>query len=196
MPSNSRPPSTETNRTPITPEQATQQWFEQVVLGLNLCPFAHRPARQQQIRFCTSQADNENTLLQELLKEIRWLEGTPAQVCETTLLIVPELLTDFYDYQFFLEEANYQLKQHQWQGVFQIASFHPDYCFAGSEADDPANLTNRSPYPVLHILREDSLSKVLDQVDAPEDIPARNIDRMCALSTEEVNQLFPYLKQD
>jgi hypothetical protein len=177
-------------------ERATRKWFEQVVLGLNLCPFAHRPARQQQIRFTTSLADNEQELLQDVIREIQLLENTPVVVYETTLVITPKLLKDFYDYQFFLEEANYQLKQYQWQGVFQIASFHPNYCFAGNHPDDPANLTNRSPYPVLHILREASLTDILSQVEAPDSIPIRNIKRVTSLSENEIARLFPHINNN
>lgn len=171
----------------------TQQWFDSVVLGLNLCPFAHRPARQQLIRFVVSTAENDNVLLEECVKEIDYLHNTPASECETTLIITPHLLSDFYDYQFFFSEAERKLQQDNWEGVFQLASFHPDYCFAGSEPDDASNLTNRSPFPIIHILREDSLTAVLDHVDNPEDIPEVNIKRMEALSDKEKERLFFYL---
>ena len=179
------------NTTIHAAEQATRHWFERVVLGLNLCPFAHRPARQQQIRFYTSTAITEQALLDEVIQAIEHLASTPASTCETTLVITPELLHDFYDYQFFLEEANYQLKQHQWEGTFQLASFHPNYCFAGCEPHDTTNLTNRSPYPIIHILREASLSQVLEQVESPELIPERNMETVSGLSDEEVKVLFP-----
>jgi hypothetical protein len=178
-----------------TPEQLTQQWFEQVVLGLNLCPFAHRPARAQQIRFSCSTSRREEALLAQLIKEIHHLEQTPSDECETTLFIVPMALADFYDYQFFLGEANRKLKQHQWQGVFQLASFHPHYCFAGAEPNDASNLTNRSPYPIIHILRESSLTDTLEKVDNPDDIPRVNIEKMQSLSLSEKHALFPYLKK-
>jgi len=176
-----------------SPLEQTQQWFEKVVLGLNLCPFAHRPARQQQIHFTVSDSVTEAALQQELLQEVQHLANIPVGQRETTLLIVPVLLCDFYDYQFFMEEANRLLKREQWQGVFQLASFHPNYCFAGSAPEDDANLTNRSPFPLIHLLRESSLSEVLEQVQHPHEIPENNIQRVCALSAEEKQQLFPYL---
>ena len=172
---------------------ATQQWFEKVVLGLNLCPFAHRPARLQRIVFSVSEATTEEKLMVALLDEITALENTAVEERETSLLIIPHALDDFYDYQFFLEEANRQLKNNHWLGIFQLASFHPDYCFAGAESDDPSNLTNRSPYPIIHILRESSLTDVLENVDSPEDIPQANVERMEALSDAEIDDLFPYL---
>ncbi|MFT5421961.1 MAG: hypothetical protein ACI9D5_002727 [Candidatus Endobugula sp.] len=178
-----------------SPEQLTQQWFETVVLGLNLCPFAHRPARAQQIRFSCSISTSEKALSAQLIEEIRYLELTPSDECETTLFIVAMALADFYDYQFFLDEANRKLKQHQWQGVFQLASFHPDYCFAGAEPSDASNLTNRSPYPIIHILRESSLTDTIEKVDNPGDIPRINIEKMQSLSSAEKNVLFPHLKK-
>lgn len=178
------------------PLQQTQQWFEKVVLGLNLCPFAHRPARQQQIHFQVSNSATEEALQQELLQELQRLANTPTEQCETSIIIVPVLLGDFYDYQFFMDEANRLLKREQWQGTFQLASFHPRYCFAGSAPEDDANLTNRAPFPLLHILREASLSEVLEHVDHPDEIPNNNIQRVCSLSQEEKQQLFPYLHND
>lgn len=132
-------------------------------------------------------------LMDDLINEVSQLHNTHETKCETTLIISPLLLADFYDYQFFLDEANYQLKQRQWQGIFQLASFHPDYCFAGAEPEDAGNLTNRSPYPIIHILREASLSKVLENVANPDNIPSTNIKRMSNLSSIEKQQLFPYL---
>ena len=108
-------------------------------------------------------------------------------------MIVPNLLKDFYDYQFFLSEAERKLKQEGWKGTFQLASFHPNYCFAGATLDEPSNLTNRSPLPLIHILREASLTTVLENVDSPEDIPQRNMERMEELNEEEKANLFFYL---
>lgn len=173
--------------------KATQQWFKKVVLGLNLCPFAHQPARLKRIHFSVSECMHDDELMDALIDEIEQLEALAIDERETTLLLTPYLLKDFYDYQFFLEEANRKLKHHQWQGVFQLASFHPDYCFAGADAEDPSNLTNRSPYPIIHILREASLSAVLEKVENPDDIPQANIEKMNHLSEKEKKTLFDYL---
>jgi len=181
---------------PNTILTTTKHWFNNVVLGLNLCPFAHHPARKQLIRFHQSECRDEDSLLNELMAEIDYLAKTPASECETTLLIVPHVLMDFYDYQFFIEEANRYLKREQWLGIFQLASFHPDYCFTGSEPQEASNLTNRSPYPIIHILREQSLSHVLEQVSHPEEIPQTNINTMETLCDNEKRKLFFYLKDD
>ncbi len=178
----------------LTPLQATQHWFDTVVLGLNLCPFAHRPARKKQIHFAVSEAVDEDSLMTHLLDEIRELEQCNATQRETTLVITPRLLKDFYDYQFFLSEAQRQLKNHGWVGVFQLASFHPEYCFAGSQPEDLSNLTNRAPFPIIHILREESLTEILENVDNSDEIPANNIVRINKLSTEEREALFFYLE--
>lgn len=172
--------------------QTSKLWFTRAVLGLNLCPFAHKPARERKIRWQESQASSEAELLEELIKETSFLEKHLPSEIETSLLVIPKILDDFYNYQFFLEEANYQLKQKNWEGIFQLASFHPDYCFAGSDFNDPANLTNRSPYPIIHILREDSLSAVLDKVEKPEEIPENNIKKLRSLKQNEIRSIFSF----
>jgi len=183
--------NTPSNSTKV--ELLTRQWFEQVVLGLNLCPFAHQPSRQNTIRFKVCEHIDEETLIKCVIDEIGLLEKTDISQCETTLIIIPNLLTDFYDYQFFLSETNRLLKRHQWQGVFQLASFHPNYCFAGSDVDDSSNLTNRSPYPIIHILREDSLTQAVEKFPNTENIPQENIETMKKLDQNQKAQLFPYL---
>jgi hypothetical protein len=188
------PSSTPVSATQSPFEQCTKRWFEQVVLGLNLCPFAHKPARENTIHFTVCGTNDDALLLDAVLDEIQFLANVSAAECETTVMIVPHLLGDFYDYQFFLSEAERKLKQEHWTGTFQLASFHPDYCFAGTVPDDASNLTNRSPYPLIHILREASLTAILDNVDRPEDIPQTNIARMENLSEEEKRKLFFYLK--
>lgn len=179
----------------LSPEQLTRFWFESVVLGLNLCPFAHKPARENTIRFIVCETSNEDVLLEKTIAEIQLLADTAIDECETTVIIVPNLLKDFYDYQFFLSEAERKLKQEGWKGTFQLAGFHPNYCFAGATLDEPSNLTNRSPYPLIHILREASLTAVLENVDSPEGIPQRNMERMEALGEEEKANLFFYLEE-
>ena len=181
-------------RTEVSPEKLTRRWFESVVLGLNLCPFAHKPARDNTIRFTVCDTNDEGALLEKILEEIKLLADTAINKCETTVIIAPNLLDDFYDYQFFLSEAERKLKHEGWKGTFQLASFHPNYCFAGTTLEEPSNLTNRSPYPLIHILREASLTAVLENVDKPDDIPQRNMERMENLNEEEKARLFFYLK--
>jgi hypothetical protein len=188
------PSSTPVSSTQSPFEQRTKRWFEQVVLGLNLCPFAHKPARDNTIRFTVCDTNDEALLLGTVLDEIQLLANISEAECETTVMIVPHLLGDFYDYQFFLSEAERKLKQENWTETFQLASFHPDYCFAQTAPEDASNLTNRSPYPLIHILREASLTAILQNVNKPEDIPQLNIERMESLSEEEKRALFFYLK--
>jgi len=171
----------------------TQRWLDQVVIGLNLCPFAAEPRRDRQIRIQVSAAQKTEALLLELQSELRYLAQTPAQTLETTLIVVPNMLQAFEDYNDFLELADLLLEQLGWEGEFQLASFHPQYCFADVAADDPSNLTNRSPYPILHLLREASIEAALARHPRPEQIPEQNMAQMRRLSPAQQQRLFPYL---
>ncbi|MDA8789483.1 DUF1415 domain-containing protein [Pseudomonadales bacterium] len=152
---------------------AVQRWVSEMVVGLNLCPFAKREWVGQRIRFVTTDAQTPEQLLDALQAELARLDHDPS--VETTVLIHPQVLTDFFDYNEFLGAADELLVQTQYEGIYQIASFHPNYQFAGTDVDDAENFTNRSPYPLLHLLREDSLAQaIVDYPDASE-IPARNI---------------------
>ncbi|KAB2826039.1 DUF1415 domain-containing protein [Aliivibrio finisterrensis] len=174
-------------------EQDVQQWLEDVVIGLNLCPFAAKPNRNKQIKIFVSEAKTEEVLLEDILQELMNLDSKTAEELETTLVAIPNMLQDFMDYNFFLDWVDALIKQQDWEGTFQIATFHPDYCFGGSEPEDDENLTNRSPYPVLHLIREESMEKVLKHYPNPEAIPDTNIARVEALTPEERRKLFPYL---
>lgn len=175
------------------PEQQVRRWLEQVVIGLNLCPFAATPYRRKQILITTSGATDEEALLGDLQKELKHIDRLPTTQLETTLLVIPHLLADFDDYNQFLDLAEALLGAGGWVGDYQLASFHPHYRFEGTEPDDPGNLTNRSPYPILHILREASLERMLANHPDPDAIPRRNIRRMESLSAEQRQALFPYL---
>jgi uncharacterized protein len=177
----------------VSVKDAVVLWVNSVVIGLNLCPFSVRPMRENRVRFCVSASHDEESLLQELMSEIELLDKTDPAEIETTLLIVPNILHDFYDYNQFLVWAQSSLKRNGWQGIFQLASFHPQYCFAGAEPDNPENLTNRSPYPILHILREASLSAALSHFEKANDIPEVNKKRVEGLTDMEKRQLFSYL---
>ena len=176
-----------------TVEAHTRRWLQEVVIGLNLCPFAAAPARARRIRFTVSRAADEGELLAELEREILHLHSCPATTLETTLVIVPSLLQDFLDFNDFLDPVDALLQRRSWRGIYQIASFHPDYCFAGSAPADAGNLTNRSPYPMLHILREASVERALQVFADAGQIPARNIARVESLGPEQRQKLFPYL---
>ncbi|WP_122032231.1 DUF1415 domain-containing protein [Aliivibrio sp. EL58] len=174
-------------------EQEVQQWLEDVVIGLNLCPFAAKPNRNKQIKIFVSEATTEEELLEDVLQELMNLDSKTAEELETTLVAIPNMLQDFMDYNFFLDWVDALIKQQEWEGIYQIATFHPDYCFGGAEPEDDENLTNRSPYPVLHLIREESMEKVLKHYPNPEAIPDTNIARVEALTPEERRKLFPYL---
>ena len=170
-----------------------EQWLDEVVIGLDLCPFAARPRREKRVRIAVSHATDEEALLNDLQAELERLSDTPAAELETTLLAIPNMLEDFADYNDFLDAVDLWVEQFGWEGDLQVASFHPQYQFADTEADDPGNLTNRSPWPLLHIIREESLEKAIEHYPEVDAIPERNIARMKALGPEERKRLFPYL---
>jgi len=166
---------------------AVRQWVESVVVGLNLCPFAKRELDRDRVRFVVSDAIAEQGLLLDLEAELNLLEQDAS--IATTLLIHPQVLETFYDYNQFLNYAEALLQQMVLDGVYQIASFHPDYQFSGTEPDDAENYTNRSPYPVLHLLREESLDRVLESTEYAEQIPIRNVKLMNAMGTKKLRAL-------
>jgi len=172
---------------------AVDQWLDQVVIGLNLCPFALKPYKNKQIRLTVSACEQEDCLLQDVEDEFKRLEATDAKELETTLLIIPNMLHDFYDYNQFLDYVDGLIQANEWEGIFQVATFHPDYQFAGTLPEDAENLTNRSPYPILHLLREESLEKAIARYPHPEQIPENNIETVSRLTLEQRALLFPYL---
>jgi len=168
-------------------------WLNSVVIGLNLCPFSSKPTRENRVRFHVSAAATEEDVLKDLSAEMELLDKSSSAEIETTLIIIPNMLHDFFDYTQCLIWAQSQLKRQGWQGVYQLASFHPQYCFAGAEPDDVENLTNRAPYPIIHIIREASLEKALEYFEGVEEIPERNKACVESLSEEQKKKLFPYL---
>lgn len=175
------------------PVEAVQQWLNDIVIGLNLCPFAGKPAAEGRVRYSVSDAEDKQQLLEQLQTELERLDATPAAELETTLLIVPRMLGEFLDFQQFLKRANALLRRGRWDSVYQIASFHPRYQFADTASDDAENLTNRAPYPIVHIIREASIEKALLHYAGAEQIPENNIERMNALTDGERQLLFAYL---
>ncbi|EGR0760616.1 TPA: DUF1415 domain-containing protein [Vibrio parahaemolyticus] len=190
-------PTSSTQETPNTDinaiTQQVDQWLNDVVIGLNLCPFAAKPQRNKQIKIFVSEATQEEALLEDILLQLIELSTTEPEKLETTLVVVPNMLQDFWDYNFCIDWVEGLIKQQDWEGTFQVATFHPDYCFGGAAPEDDENLTNRSPYPIFHLIREESMEKVLKHYPDPESIPDTNIARVSALSEEERKKLFPYL---
>lgn len=160
---------------------ATRRWISTVVIGLNLCPFARRVFSGELVRYVVAPATDPDTLLTDLANELATLTSAPRDRIETTLLIHPHALTDFLDYNDFLGPADGLVDELGLRGVIQIASFHPQYQFAGTKPDAVENYTNRSPYPMLHLLREESVSEVNRDPAALANIPEQNIATLKAL---------------
>src|SRR5690606_5870441 len=160
------------------PIDATRRWLQRAVIGLNLCPFAKAVQVKDQIRYVLSEATTPDGLLEELAAELAWLNDTDPAVVDTTLLIHPRVLTDFYDYNDFLDQADAAVDALGLEGEIQVASFHPDYQFAGTAFDDAGNCTNRSPYPMLHLLREASVERAVAAFPDPDAIVDRNIETL------------------
>ncbi|MEM9216600.1 MAG: DUF1415 domain-containing protein [Cyanobacteria bacterium P01_F01_bin.150] len=173
--------------------QEVEQWLKQVVVGLKLCPFAAEPLLNQRVRIWVSTAKTEEALLTDLQSELTLLDQVHSDELETSILVAPLMLTDFEMYNEFLYLVNLLLQEFDWERLYQVASFHPHYCFAGVEPEATENLTNRSPYPLLHILREKSVSEALASFEQPEMIPIRNIKTVENLTSKKKQQLFPYL---
>jgi hypothetical protein len=151
----------------------SENWVKQVIMKYNICPFARREVERSSIRYHACEQTKVKAVLQAFIGECKLLENTPE--IETTLFILPRGFEGFYSYLDLVDSANDILVQHDFEGVFQIASFHPDYCFDGEPQDSAANYTNRAPYPTLHIIREASMELALASYDDPESIPQRNI---------------------
>ena len=163
---------------------ATQAWLDAAVIGLNLCPFAGAARANDRIRFVVSTARNSEALRDDLVDELRLLASADPDDIETTLLIHPHVLGDFLDFNDFLDVADAAIAELGLEGEFQVASFHPDYQFAGTEPDDVENCTNRSPYPTLHLLREESIDKAVDAFPETERIYETNMRTMQTLGAE------------
>ncbi len=155
---------------------AVRQWVETLIVGINLCPFAKRELAKNRVRFIVTEATTDDELMTALQAELEFLDSDPS--VETTLLIHPKVLQDFDDYNQFLNFADRFLAQLRMGGVYQIASFHPDYQFSDTNPGDAENYTNRSPYPLLHLLREKSLERAIADYSDTAQISARNIELM------------------
>ncbi|MFT7651814.1 MAG: hypothetical protein ACI9ON_002321 [Limisphaerales bacterium] len=171
--------------------EIVSSWLDTFVVGMNLCPFAGKEITQGRVRLAVTDANDEDALLAALQDEILALAQDPAT--ETTLLIHPLVLNDFLDYNDFLSVSDSLLQDMNAEGEFQIASFHPHYQFAETEFDDAENYTNRSPFPLLHILRERSVSHAVETHPNVNEIPANNIAQLNKLGTEHLKTLWSTL---
>jgi hypothetical protein len=167
--------------------QRTKDWVDTVVIGLNLCPFAKREIDDKRVHFCVSNAHNPQRLLASLHAELVRLEKHKS--IETTLLIHPHTLQDFSHYNEYLDLFDALISDMQLEGIYQIASFHPQYRFAGTRSEDVENYTNRSPYPMLHLIREQSLAHAVATYPEINSIPKRNIDLLRSLGFDKIQAL-------
>ena len=168
---------------------ATRAWIERAVIGLNLCPFAKAVYVKERIRYVVTDTDAPERLAELLAQELLALRDTPAEAVDTTLLIHPRALVDFLEFNAFLDTADAVVEQLELDGVLQVASFHPDYQFANTQADDITNCTNRSPYPTLHLLRESSIDAAVEAVPDAESIYLRNMETLRRLGADGWNAL-------
>lgn len=159
-------------------EHDMRLWLERAVIGLNLCPFAKAVHVKEQIRYVVSMATEPQALCQELASELKHLAQADPEVLDTTLLVAPLMLPEFLDFNDFLDKADSVLTERQLEGIIQIASFHPDYQFAGTRADDISNFTNRAPYPTLHLLREASIDQAVAAFPEAEAIFGKNMETL------------------
>ena len=165
-------------------QQETQHWVEKAVIGLNLCPFAKSVHVNQRMRYVVSDASTPEELLKTLARELMLLQRSDPDEIETTLLIHPEVLTDFLDFNDFLGAADALIDDLKLDGILQVASFHPDYQFEGTALDDISNFSNRSPYPTLHLLRETSIERATETMADTDAIYEANIATLEKLGLE------------
>jgi len=169
---------------------ATRKWLERAVIGLQLCPFAAVPHLHDRVRYCVSAQRSGVGLLEQLADELRALQDADPLKCETTLLIHPHVLTDFLEYNDFLGACEAAVAELGLEGELQVASFHPQYQFAGTDAQDIENYSNRSPYPMLHLLREASVARAVANFPHIERIGSMNKETLRRLGHEGWRQLW------
>ena len=162
----------------------TRAWVDRAVIGLNLCPFAKAPQVKGQVRYVVSTAQDPAALLADLITELERLAESKADKLETTLLVHPRVLGDFADYNDFIAIAEDTVAELDLEGVLQVASFHPQYQFEGTAPDDITNATNRSPYPTLHLIREESIDRAVDAFPEAETIYEVNMATMERLGAD------------
>jgi hypothetical protein len=169
---------------------ATRIWLERAVIGQQLCPFAAAPYLSDRVRFCVTEQRSGGGLLEDLHRELQMLRDADPLQCETTLLIHPHAMTEFRDYNDFLDECDAAVAELGLEGELQVASFHPNYQFAGTSEQDITNFTNRSPYPMLHLLREASVARAVATFPAIDEIGSRNMETLRRLGHEGWQRLW------
>ena len=172
----------------------TERWLNDWVIGLNLCPFARYPYEKGQVRVSVTEAQDSDSIFRFVLEELDRLYRSEPEIIETTVLVVEKGLRDFDEYLDMLGLLEEILPQTGLEGVIQLASFHPDYCFEGVEADDVSNFTNRSPFPLIHLIREVSLEKAVASHPDPARIPERNIALMQEMGRQKVREMLASIR--
>jgi uncharacterized protein len=173
---------------PTTVEARTRRWLAEFVVGLNLCPFARPLLDSEQLRVTVCEAADVASMQNSFLSELDLIQSSPESEIATSLLVFSCALSDFDDYLDFLGLAQELLAESGLEGLVQLASFHPKYCFAGEADNAPSHFSNRSPYPTIHLIREDMLERVLVDFPDPEGIPDRNIATLEGLGVEELER--------
>jgi hypothetical protein len=168
----------------------TKRWLERAVIGLRLCPFARAVYVNERVRYVVAMTRSSDELAVTLADELTYLAQTDPAQCETTLIIHPHVLNDFDEYNQFLDFADALIRETALEGVLQVASFHPQYRFDDADADGIENFTNRSPFPTLHLLREESISRAVDEYPDVDEVGARNQETMRALGHEGWRKLW------
>jgi len=168
----------------------TKEWVKSVIIGHNYCPFAKREVDKGTVRYKVIHETEFNSLLKDVIQECVWLDQNPQT--ETTLIILPSNLNDFNSFLDCLVLAEDLLVSQGYEGIYQIASFHPDYCFQGADIDDPANFTNRSPHPMFHLIREASIEEAIKHHPDADAIPERNVEYARQQGLDKMKALFQH----
>lgn len=168
-------------------KEQTLRWLRDIVIALNFCPFAKKELLRDTIRLQVCSMHDIGKMLEQLVGQMLFLQEN--NDIETTLLIYPDQFSDFEEFLDFVDMAQQILQMQGMEGVFQLATFHPDYCFEGVPQDDPGNYTNRSPYPMVHILREAAVEAAIEHYPNPEQIPERNVKTAHSLGIEQLKLL-------
>jgi len=175
--------------------ELTQHWLEQVVVGMNLCPFAKPVLKNNSIHYAVTDQSEWQSLSQFFLQELTRIAQADEQQISTSLLIIPQGLSDFYDYLDFVSDCEDLIRKAGLTDQFQLASFHPQYIFAQVDPEDVSHWTNRSPYPIVHIIREEQMSTVLEKHPNPDSIAQRNIALFQDMGKDALIERFPHFKQ-
>ena len=175
-------------------EQQVRAWLESFVVGLNLCPFARPVVASDALRITVCESDELQQVAETFMAELELIRQSPESEIATSLLVLPNALNDFEEYLSFIENAEALIEEMDLVGIIQLASFHPDYQFAGEPAESASHFTNRSPYPVIHFLREEMMERVLEDFPEPESIPLRNIKTLEEIGRAEIEKRWNSLK--